>query len=154
VVVSHYGQTSAAFSVPVADTSPGIFTRTQDGRGQGAILNAGATVTLNGATNPAPKGSIITLYATGAGLWNQPVLDGLVMVNVLQPPIVPKAAVSLTIGGQPAQILYAGAAPYIVSGVMQVNAVVPDGIGSGPQPIVLTIGSNNNSQQNVTVVVQ
>src|SRR5437868_6501559 len=42
---------------------------------------------------------------------------------------------SLTIGRQPAQILYAGAAPYMVSGVMQVNAVVPDGIGSGPQPI-------------------
>jgi uncharacterized protein (TIGR03437 family) len=74
---------------------------------------------------------------------------------VLDPPYyVPQVAVSLTVGGQAANILYAGAAPGQVSGLMQVNAVVPNGIGSGAQPVVLTIGSNNNSQQGVTVAVQ
>jgi uncharacterized protein (TIGR03437 family) len=154
VVVSHYGQTSAAFPVAVADTSPGIFTLTEDGRGQGAILNAGATATVNGPTNPAPRGSAIALFATGAGIWNQPIQDGVVPVNVLQPAIVPKASVSLTIGGQPAQILYAGAAPSMVSGVLQVNAIVPDGAGSGAQPVVLTVGQADNSQQNVTVAIK
>jgi uncharacterized protein (TIGR03437 family) len=154
VVVSHYGQMSYSSTMPVADTSPGIFTLTQDGRGQGAILNDGATVTVNGATNPAPKGSAITIYATGAGLWNQTVPDGLFLTNVLQPPIVSKEAVSLSIGGQPAQILYAGAAPYMISGVLQINAVVPLNIGSGVQPVVLTIGQNNNAQQSVTVAIQ
>jgi uncharacterized protein (TIGR03437 family) len=64
------------------------------------------------------------------------------------------APVSVTIGGQPATIRYAGAAPYQVLGIFQVNAVVPEGIGSGPQPIVLTAGENSNSQQQVTVAVQ
>ena len=31
------------------------------------------------------------------------------------------------------------------------NAVLPDGLGSGPQPVVLTIGTNDNSQQQAMV---
>jgi uncharacterized protein (TIGR03437 family) len=45
-------------------------------------------------------------------------------------------------------------APYQVWGVFQVNAVVPAGIGAGPQPVVLTIGNNNNAAQQVTVAIQ
>lgn len=80
--------------------------------------------------------------------------DGSILLSVLQPAVVPVAPVSLTIGGQPAKIQYAGAAPYLVSGMLQINAVVPDGIGSGLVPVVLTIGQNSNAQQNVTVAVQ
>ena len=151
---SVYEQYWLPFTVPVADTSPGIFTLTQNGSGQGAILNDGTTVTVNGPTNPAPKGSIVTLFGTGAGLWNPPIADGLVLTNVLQPPVVPQAAVSLSIGGQPAPILYAGAAPGMVSGVLQVNALVPNNIGSGAQPVVLSVGQNNNAQQSVTIAIQ
>jgi uncharacterized protein (TIGR03437 family) len=66
----------------------------------------------------------------------------------------PAAPVSLTIGGLPARFLYIGPAPYRVFGMLQMNAVVPDGIESGPQPVVLTIGGNNNAQQQITVAVQ
>jgi uncharacterized protein (TIGR03437 family) len=62
--------------------------------------------------------------------------------------------VSLTIGGQPATLLYAGAAPYQVWGILQVNALVPAGLGSGPQPVVLTIGQNTTAPQPATVFVQ
>jgi len=55
---------------------------------------------------------------------------------------------------RPAQILFAGAEPFQITGMLQINAIVPTGIGSGPQPLVLTIGQNNNSQQQVTVAVQ
>ena len=72
----------------------------------------------------------------------------------LFPPIVPLAQVSLTIGGQPATLLYAGPAPFMVLGVIQINAVVPEGIGSGPQPVVLTVGRNSNVLQRVSVAVQ
>jgi uncharacterized protein (TIGR03437 family) len=60
----------------------------------------------------------------------------------------------VTIGGQPAQIQYAGEAPTLVSGVFQINAVVPDSIASGNQPVVVTIGSNTNNTQSITVAVQ
>jgi uncharacterized protein (TIGR03437 family) len=150
VVVTHNLQPSPAFSVPLADTSPGIFTATQNGKGQGAILNTNGTP--NSADNPAAKGSVIQIFATGAGLWNKPLPDGGIQLDAPFP--VPAAAVSVTIGDKPAKLNYAAAAPYEVSGMLQVNAIVPDGIGSGPQQVVLTIGTNDNSQQQATVAVQ
>jgi len=159
IVVTHNRLASPAFSVPIVDTSPGIFTATAAGSGQGAILNQDGAP--NSADNPAPRGSVIQLWATGGGVWNRNLQDGSIVLSPLFDMtrsgdvfLRPAAPVSLTIGGQPAEIRYAGPALYEVSGKLQVNAVVPDGIGSGPQPVVLTIGNNNNSQQQVTVAVQ
>jgi len=38
--------------------------------------------------------------------------------------------------------------------MLQINAVVPQGISVGAQPVVLTIGDNNNAAQQVTVAVK
>jgi uncharacterized protein (TIGR03437 family) len=161
VVVTHY-ERGDPLTVPLGDTSPGIFTANQAGPGQGGILNADGTP--NSADNPAPKGSPIQIFATGAGVWTFPLapdmlpqdlVDGSVYLGY---PLVniphPTAPVSLTIGGQAARFQYMGPAPYQVFGMLQINAVVPDGIESGPQPVVLTIGDNSNAQQQVTVAVQ
>lgn len=155
VVVTHYPlssveQVSAAFSVPVADTSLAIFGGTQTAGGPVGIQNCDADgCTFNGADNPAPPGSIIVFFATGVAAWVGPGVDGSIA-------IVPRlySGAGLTIGGQPAQILYAGTAPYQVWGVFQVNARVPQGIGSGPQPVVLTVGQASNASQQATVAVQ
>jgi uncharacterized protein (TIGR03437 family) len=158
VVVTHDSQPSPAFSLPLVGTSPAIFTVTQTGTGQGAILSApGENLLLapNSADNPAPRGSDISIFGTGGGVLNQNVTDGMVPLIVLEPPgYHPAARVSLTIGGQPAHISYAGAAPFEVSSMLQINATIPQNIGSGPQPVVLTIGTNDNSSQHVTVAVQ
>jgi uncharacterized protein (TIGR03437 family) len=148
VVVTHKAQSSPAFSMPLMDTSPGIITS-----GPRAIYNVPGNA-FNDVNHPATKGMYIVLTATGAGLWNQSVPNGTVLLYVLGNCCKPAAPVSLTIGGQPAPLLYAGAAPYEVSGTLQVNAMVPTNIDSGPQPVVLTIGANDNSQQQVTVFVQ
>jgi uncharacterized protein (TIGR03437 family) len=157
VVVTHNGIASSPFSIPVSEIAPAIFTAAGTGRGQGAISNVDpqtGAATTNSLSNPAPKGSATVLYATGGGQLTQSSGDGTVLVNELDPPYyAPLSPVSLTIGGQPATILYAGAAPGAVSGLLQINAVVPTGIASGAQPIVLTIGTNS-SQQGVTVAVQ
>lgn len=149
VVVSHYGQTSDAFPVPVADISPAIFTSSQKGTGQGAILNSDSS--YNSADNPAPRGSMISIYATGTGVWDDTVQDGsislLARLFTTQP-------ISVTIGGKPTKLQYAGAAPYQTMGMLQVNAFVPSDVGSGAQPIVLTVGTTDNAQQGVTVAVQ
>ncbi|MBI1898207.1 MAG: hypothetical protein HYS04_16990 [Acidobacteria bacterium] len=141
VVVTHY-QRAPPFSLPLMDTSPGVFTATQTGRGQGAILNANGT--FNSGDNPAPKGSVIQIFATGAGPWvstevppllPQNILDGSIFLGARFGPGLPRPAapVSLTIGGQPARMQYLGPAPYQVFGMLQVNAVVPEDIDSGPQ---------------------
>jgi uncharacterized protein (TIGR03437 family) len=147
-----YDQTSAAFTVPILDTSPGIVT-TQYGRGQGAILNLPDS-SLNGAENPALPGSAITLYATGSGVWSQAVENGSIFLGPIYPLITPIAPVSLTIGGQPATILYSGPAPYQLWELLQINAIVPSGAGSGQRPVVLTIGQNDNSAQEVTMAIK
>jgi uncharacterized protein (TIGR03437 family) len=87
-------------------------------------------------------------------LLSQTVEDGSILISVIQPTSGPQAPLSLTIGGQPAQINYAGAAPFEVAGMLQINAVVPQGIGSGAQPVVLKIGANDNSAQQVTVAIK
>jgi uncharacterized protein (TIGR03437 family) len=60
----------------------------------------------------------------------------------------------VTIGGQAVQVTYAGEAPGLVAGVMQVNAMLPANIGSGPQQVVLKVGTNTNNTQVITVFVQ
>jgi uncharacterized protein (TIGR03437 family) len=65
----------------------------------------------------------------------------------------PNQTVTVTIGGVNAPVQYAGSAPGLVYGVMQVNALVPSTVASGNQPIVVTVGAAN-SQAGVTVAIQ
>jgi sugar lactone lactonase YvrE len=58
------GTPVAESSTPVASVAPGIFT-TASGSGQAAADNQDGS--LNSATNPAPRGSIVSFYATGQG---------------------------------------------------------------------------------------
>ena len=76
------------------------------------------------------------------------------LINPFPPFPIPVAPVSLTIGGQTAQIQFAGAAPRFLEGILQVNAYVPAGLAPGPQPVVLKIGDFNNQLQQVTVAVR
>ncbi len=149
VILKTGGQTTAAFSIPVAASMPGIFTTNEGGTGQAVVYNQDGTI--NTVANPAAKGSVIVMYATGEGTTNPPGLDGLVSsTDVLREPVL---SVSVTIGGQTAQVLYAGSAPGNVAGVMEVEAIVPAGTASGTPAVVLTVGTAA-SQANVTVNVK
>ncbi|MEI9971389.1 MAG: hypothetical protein WDO73_04635 [Ignavibacteriota bacterium] len=98
--------------MPVTLTSPGIFTSDSSGVGQGAILNA--DYSGNNAGNPAARGSFVIVYATGEGQTNPGGATGSVTGAELARPVAP---VSATIGGQPAQVLFAGSAAGLVAGV-------------------------------------
>jgi uncharacterized protein (TIGR03437 family) len=144
VVVQHYGQTSPAFTVPVVDMSPAIFIS-----GKNAIQNVKAgEYTSNSADNPAAPGSVVVFFASGYSVLDNSTPDGRISL------LATRINATLTIGGKPATLAYAGAAPFQLPGILQVNAVVPDGIGSGPQPVVLTIGGMDNASQNVTMAIQ
>ena len=148
VQVKYQGQSSPTFSTTVADTAPGLFTLDQSGQGQAAVLNQDNSI--NNAANPAPRGSFISLWATGQGVsdpdWAEDVLAS-------SPLPQPKNKVNVNIGGQWSQILYAGAAPGLAA-VIQVNVKVPDGIKPGSKvPVLMRIG-NTTSQAGVTLAVQ
>jgi uncharacterized protein (TIGR03437 family) len=150
LVVSVNGVNSPAYTLTAAPTAPGIFADS-GANGQGAILNQDGSV--NGISNPAAPGSVIVIYATGEGQLNPAGVTGSVTPGVAPFP-EPVAPVQVIIGGQTAQIDYAGEAPGFVSGVLQVNAVIPAGTASGPALVVLTVGGVVNSGQAVTVAVQ
>jgi uncharacterized protein (TIGR03437 family) len=153
MVVTYNGVSSTVLQLRVVDTAPGIYTLTNTGSGQGAILNENGS--LNSSSNPEGTGHYIQIYGTGEGQTSPAGVDGAVMPTRLPLP-VPNASVSVTIGGvavPDTDINYAGEAPGLVSGVFQVNAKIPDGVGPGAVPVVIRFGGVA-SQANVTVSVR
>jgi uncharacterized protein (TIGR03437 family) len=151
VVITNNGATSAAFTAPVTTVAPAIFALSENGSGQGAILNSNESV--NGTANPAAPGSIISIYATGEGQLMPAGTTGCI-TGATPPFAAPLVAVSVTIGGQPATpIAYAGEAPDEVCGLIQINATIPSNLSSGPQPVVINFGGVTNTGQSITVAV-
>jgi uncharacterized protein (TIGR03437 family) len=137
VQVEYLGALSTPVTLPVASVAPGVFTLNSSGTGPGAILNSDLSV--NSAANPAARGAAVSIFATGAGNTTAAGADGLIPTG---PSDRPNADVSVTIGGLPCQVSYAGAAPGLMSGVLQVNAQVPAGVTPGPSvPVQVAIGT-------------
>jgi uncharacterized protein (TIGR03437 family) len=147
--VSYGGQTSAGDSLPVVATLPGLFAANGAGTGEGSILNQDSSI--NSTSNPAAANTIIQLFGTGGGTTNPASIDG--ALNPLTSTGELVASVTVTIGGQPAQVQYAGPAPALVGGIFQVNAIIPSGTPSGPAAVVVMVGGVS-SQANLTVAVQ
>jgi uncharacterized protein (TIGR03437 family) len=153
LVVEYKGVRSDPIDLRVVETAPGLFTTDGSGTGQGAILNQDNSV--NSPNNPAARGSVVVLYATGEGQVIPAGTDGRVITaNSLTRPF---ANVQVRIGGMPAEVLYAGAAPGLVSGALQVNVRVPQLTIAAPSPqqVELIIGNASSATtQNVSVTVR
>lgn len=150
VQVEYLGVLSPLVSLPITATAPGVFTLDSTGRGQGAILNA-ADESINSSSNPVSPGDWVSIFASGAGVTTPASVDGLLATGPSYPP---DAKVSVTIGGVSCELNYAGAAPGLVSGVVQINAQVPAGVTPGPNvPVEVTIGGLT-SQTGVTLAIR
>ncbi|MBS1859396.1 MAG: hypothetical protein JST11_28740 [Acidobacteria bacterium] len=121
VTVSYQGLASPPVSIAAAAATPGAFS--SDGTGAGQALAVNQDGTLNSPAHPAAPGSVITLWATGAGILAPLAPDGSVVDPAALPLITLPFAAS--IDGQSAPVLYAGGAPGMVEGVLQVNLQVP-----------------------------
>jgi uncharacterized protein (TIGR03437 family) len=148
IVVQWGGLPSAAWGIPVAPSSPAIFTIPENGAGQAAVLNQDNSV--NSSSNAAARGTVIQLFATGGGQTSPASSTG----SVAQTEANLALPVTVTIGGVNAQVLYAGNAPEEVEGVVQINAFVPQSVIPGATlPLLVTIGGVP-SQIGVTVAIQ
>lgn len=145
------GVLSEPRQVQLSFARPGIFSLDSSGQGPGAILNQDGS--LNTAANPARAGEVIVLWATGEGRTNPPGVDGLIANGALP---MPTQSVTAKIGFVDAEVLYAGGAPGMVAGVMQVNLLVPEGLTGGAKLLELDVGESSFSSavaQSVTVFV-
>jgi len=154
VWIEYVGQVSSAYQLNSVTAAPGIFTQDSSGIGPGAILNQDNS--RNGPGHAAAKGSIVQVYMTGEGQTSPQGVTGKMTTATLPPPQVtpaPLQPVRVFINGEQVSYTYAGEAPGMVAGVMQVNVQIPANAPSGPLSIQVSVGGSM-SQSGITVTVQ
>ncbi len=143
------GLKSAVWTVPVAPSSPAFFTVSATGLGPVAAVNQDGTI--NSATNPAPRGTAVSFYLTGEG---QTTPSGVTGTVSTAPAPLAKLPVTANILDTPMTILYAGEAPGLTSGVLQVNAVIPQGLVFGGSLRISAKVGDATSPAGVSVFIQ
>lgn len=136
VRVTVNGTAGAEEIVPLTATVPGLFA--------GAWNQDGSR---NSTANPAARGSIVVLYATGQGVTIPASGTGR---EAREPFAEPAAAVEVSVSGRPAQVLFRGQAPG-TAGVMQLNVRLPDGVSEGEVPVVLRVGGRESAPVRIAV---
>jgi uncharacterized protein (TIGR03437 family) len=161
VRVADTGELIAGGSLAVAAVSPGLFTASQDGKGQAAATNQDGRI--NSSANAAAKGSVITLYGTGQGQVSPPVPDGIAastspLSNTVTVPtsdaracVASQPSMCVAVGSSFGEIQYSGLAPGYI-GLWQINVKIPQDAASGNVSVrVLINGAPSNT---VTVAVR
>ncbi len=126
--------------VTVAQYSPAWFTfsgrsiaaTTADGR-----IVADPAVVTGGVA--ARRGDIVTLYGTGFGFTEPVYQAGEIPGGIARV----RDPITITVGGTmlaASDILYAGLAPGLISGLYQFNIRIPMGVSPGVVPVVATMG--------------
>jgi len=142
VVITNNGSASAPIAVSVVSDTPGILANPP------GSPNALATLATNGTviaqSNPAPRGSIVTIWGVGAGKPSFTVATG--QPAPYAPPYT-SSGFTCTVGGQPAGIITAIAPGFV--GLVQWNVTLPSATqltNTGDLPIVITSPSGHTTQ--------
>ena len=131
------GRTNSLANVPVAASAPGLAT---------VAFNSDST--LNSPSNPAARGSLVVLFATGEGMTLPASRTGVSPTSGTAEPVLP---VTVQIGGFPAEVIFRGQVAG-TAGVLQVNARVPDGATPADRsPVVLSVGDNHSPAITIAV---
>lgn len=162
VITNDTSELIAGGPLLIAAASPGLFTSTQNGTGQGAVVNQDGTI--NSAANPAPSGSTVSLYGTGQGQVSPAVLDGTAapaspLSNTVAVPTSDPAtclnnqpSMCVAVGSNFGVIKYSGLAPGNI-GLWQINVTIPAGTPSGSAVGVRVVISGMTSNL-VTIAVR
>lgn len=144
--------TATAF---MAQVSPGLLTinigdqahpvATFDGE---SVLVAPSGAVPDRESRPARVGDMIALTATGLGLPTPLPPVGQTFTDPL--PLADLTRLTASVGGQSATIV---SAAMISPGVFQVRLTIPEGAGTGPQPIVLS-AQDQRSQPGVVIALE
>ena len=141
--------TSELIATWVINCAPTIFSQDGSGVGPGAISNQDGT--LNSPANPAARGSTISVYGTGGGKTNPSTLEGQIVTSAA--PLVVAPYLYAGFGTEFVPVAYAGAAPGLVNGALQVNVIVPTNIQPGSRVPIYLQCSPYLSQGGITVSV-
>ncbi len=144
------GSISNALNVPVSASAPGLFLL---GDGTSEVVAQREDGSVVSASNPARRGEVIILYATGEGLTKPPARSGGLAPGdePLQMPILP---VEMHFGDVVVgNLFFAGSSPGF-AGLMQINVRIPDNSPTGAAvPLQVFVGPNA-SLAGATIAVQ
>jgi len=148
IVVQNNSANSNTVTVPVAATSPGVYSLDQSGYGSGAILHADYSL-VNDAS-PALPGETVLIYLTGMGTTNPSVADGTAgnagtLYNTVSP-------VAVYVGGKTGNVMFSGLAPGF-PGLYQINVTLPS-LLPGPGRLPLAIGTGNAYHDQVDISIK
>jgi uncharacterized protein (TIGR03437 family) len=99
---------------------------------------------------PFERGKVVVIYCEGLGQVNAQLLAG--QAAPANPLATVRNPVTVTIGGQNATVQFAGLTPGL-TGLYQINAVVPDGAAPGPA-VPVVISSAGLSSDPVTIAIR
>ena len=146
IVVQNAGTSSNTVTVPVAATSPGIYSLNQSGTGAGAILHSDYSVV--NAANPASPGETVLIYLTGLGSVNPPVADGTATSGLSYSNSQP----AVLVGGFSGTVVYSGLAPGY-PGLYQLNVTLPAFPPGSGSTLPLAIGTGNAFHDQVVIPI-
>ncbi len=133
LTIDYQGQVTEELELETAESAPGLFT--EDGTGAGPALAQDSAGKLVSAANPTVRGSLVTLFITGAGRAGAP------------------PALTATVGGLAANVESTTAMTGDLAGVLLCGVRIPMGAAPGPAlPVLLRAGAAA-SQPNVTLAV-
>ncbi len=149
IQIEFNGARSEPISVALRPSAPALFTANSSGRGQTSALNQDFSV--NSFAAPAAPGSVVQLFATGDGLAEPPSATGSINPPILRRTLLP---VVVVFNGTRIDPLFAGPAPGLAAGVMQVNFLVPfDAVANAATPLTIEVGGAV-SQAGTTIAIR
>jgi uncharacterized protein (TIGR03437 family) len=120
---------SHSVNVLIQPAVPAIYTQDQSGAGPAAALN-GVTNVLVTSSAPLHAGDYVSLYLTGLGSTTNP---------------------TVTVGGEPCPVTYAGAAPGF-PGLNQINCRIPAIAASTAAPVYVTAAGRTSNEVTLDVL--
>jgi len=143
MVLSYNGSPSSALNVTVVAHSFGIFSVSQSGSGAGVITNA-ITNVVNSQTESANAAQLLDIWGTGLGPVTGNEAAGPLPGNI------PNLPLQVFVGGQQAQVNYAGRSG-CCTGLDQVEIVVPPGIVGCAVPVYFVVGGVTSNFVTVSI---
>jgi uncharacterized protein (TIGR03437 family) len=148
VQVSIDGGLSNVLNVSVAPTAIGLLSA--DGLGTGLANARNSDGTSNSESNPAPRGSVVTVFLTGAGITNPPEPDGAVPAST---EIVPAASILTFFPGPSTGGIHAlpGFVPGLFAYAFSVPVITQQPPGS---TIGIMLRTDSSTSQNLFIYVR
>jgi uncharacterized protein (TIGR03437 family) len=131
VSLVYNGASFGPLTMEISFADPALFRLQPNVSAQAYAVNEDGTI--NTASNPAAPGSLVALFGTGMGATDPPCPTGGLNADG---PVNLESDLTVILKGQGGPIQYAGSAPTLPCGVVQVNMYVPADAAPGPLTLI------------------